>query len=176
MYLRNLTVIAAMLAFVLVLLTPVRLAWVFAGEGGAPGSPESVEERRLLYSLNQERIRLRTEYQERTQQLDRREIELKTLAGEVDKKLMEMQKLREIVQKLLTEKNTAEIKRVKRLSRMYAKMKPAKAARLLVDLEQDLAVAILTGMAPKSGAKIMNNMPAGTVVNLSLVYSSLEKN
>ncbi len=150
---------------------------VAAAAGETPGAPvpESVEERRLLYAMDQERLRLQAEHQQRVQQLDLREIELKTLAGEVEKKLSELKKLRQSVQQLLAEKSTVEAKRLKGLSKMYAKMAPAQAANLLTSLDQDLAVAILAGMDPKSGAKIMNTLPVETATTLSVAYSSLEK-
>lgn len=159
----------------LLLFAQVHSAAVAAGETPAAAVPESVEERRLLYALSQERARLQAEYQQRVQQLDLREIELKTLAGEVEKKLTELKKLRQSVQQLLAEKSTVEAKRVKGLSKMYAKMAPAQAANLLTGLDQELAVAILAGMAPKSGAKIMNSLPVETATTLSVAYSSLEK-
>ncbi|MCF6289648.1 MAG: hypothetical protein L3J03_01380 [Desulfobacterales bacterium] len=148
---------------------------VAARETPAAAVPESVEERRLLYDMGREQARLQAEYQQRLQQLDLREIELKTLAGEVEKKLNELKKLRESVQQLLAVKNAVEARRIKGLSKMYAKMAPAQAANLLTGLEQDLAVAILAGMAPKSGAKILDSMPVKIATTLSVAYSSLEK-
>lgn len=167
---------AAIFALGLTFLAPVSLDGVRAGERPpASGKPDSVEERRLLYSLGEERSRLQAEYRRRSEALDLREIELKTLAGEVDKQIKELQKLREEVQQLLAEKDSLEAKRVKGLSRMYEKMNPAQTARLLTGLDQELAVAILAGMAPKSGAKVMDNLPAGKAAALSLAYSSLER-
>lgn len=175
MRLKITTGLFVILSLVFLVLTPEQLNHVLAGEDPGQKSPESVEERRLLYTIKQERTRLRTEYRKREQQLDMREIELKTLAGEVDKKIKELQEVRKDVQGLLAEKDATESKRVKKLSRMYAKMKPAKAADLLAKLEQDLAIGILTGMAPKSGAKIMNNLPPGKATSLSQKYSSLSR-
>jgi len=168
-----LAIIAVVIGVALLIPPPVDHVDVFAGEATAK-EPGSVEERRLLYSLGEERARMQQQYKERVQKLDMREIELKTLAGEVDKKLAELGKLREALQKLMAAKDDAEGKRVKRLSRTYAKMQPTQAARLLTDLEQDLAVKILAGMDPKAGAKILDNLPAETAVSLSRAYSSLE--
>jgi len=167
---------AALLTLVLICIAPGRLSGVLAGETPPTVTkPDSVEERRLLYSLTEERTRLQDEYRRRGEELDLREIELKTLDAEVDKKIAEMQELRQEVQKLLAAKNTAEAKRIKGLSRMYEKMSPVQASRLLAGLDQELAVKILAGMAPKSGAKVLDNLPTKTATRLSLAYSSLKK-
>ena len=154
-------------------LSPYRLDKVFAGDVPAIATPGTVEERRLVYNLDQERTRLQEEYQKRLQQLDQREIELKTLSQEVEKKLTELQKLRESMQQLLAAKSAAEAKRVKELSMIYAKMSPAQAALLLPDLEQKLAVAILEGLSPKASAKIMDNLSPKDATRLSTAYSTL---
>ena len=54
----------------------------------------SVEERRLLYNLQEERARLQAEYHQKEEKLRLKEIELKTLSSEVDKKLKELKDLR----------------------------------------------------------------------------------
>lgn len=171
----GITILTAVVLGVALLLAPVDFGAVFAGEAAVLKKPGSVEERRLLYSLGEERARLQAEYEARAGKLDTREIALKTLAGEVDKKLMELKKLRETLQQLLEARDDAGAKLVKRLSRTYAKMQSSQAGRLLTELDQDLAVDILVGMDPKAAAKILDTVPVGTAVSLSLAYSSLEK-
>lgn len=154
-------------------LSPYRLDKVFAGTVPAIAATGSVEERRLSVNLEQERAKLQAEFQQRSQQLDQREIELKTLAEEVEKKITELQKMRESLQQLVVEKNAAETKRIKELSMIYAKMSPAQSAVLLAELDQQLAVAILAGLSPKVSAKIMDNLPTPTATRLSVAYSTL---
>ena len=156
-------------------LSPYRLEQVFAGDVPAIAPPGTVEERRLVYNLDQERTRLQEEYQKRTQLLDQREIELKTLGQEVEKKLTELQKLRESLQRLLTEKNTAEAKRIKDLSMIYTKMAPTQSAQLLAEMDQKLAVAILEGISPKASAKIMDSLSTKDATRLSTAYSALSE-
>lgn len=153
--------------------SPLRLDRVFAGDTPAIAPPGTVEERRLVYNLDLERTRLQGEYQQRAQQLDQREIELKTLSQEVEKKLTELQKLRESLQQLLAEKNAVEVKRIKDLSMIYTKMSPAQSALLLAELDQKLAVSILEGISAKASAKIMDNLPAKDATRLSTAYSTL---
>ena len=178
-----LTASAALLVVALFLVSPVGPNGARAAEtppaaasqaGAQPAGekPTTVEQRRLLYSLQEERERLQSEYRHRAEDLDQQEIALKTLAAEVDKKIAELQKLQEEVQKLLVEKDAVEAKRIKSLSRMYEKMDPAQAAQLLANLDQDLAVGILKGMNPKAGAQIMDNLPAKKAASLSVAFSS----
>jgi len=171
--LRIFAFVAMVFVLFLLWLSPVRLNRVFAGDAPAIAQ-ESVEDRRLQFNIGQERARLQAEYQQRALQLDQREIELKTLAEEVEKKITELQKLRESMQQLLAEKNAAEAKRAKELSMIYAKMSPPQAALLLAEIDQELAVAILEGMSPRASAKIMDNLPAQAATRISVAYSSLE--
>jgi len=169
----QLFVVVVMLGLGLFWLSPYRLEQVFAGDVPAIAAPGTVEERRLVYNLDQERTRLQAEYQQKTQQLDQREIELKTLSQEVEKKLTELQKLRESLQQMVAAKNAIEAKRIKELSMIYSKMSPSQYAQLLADMDQKLAVAILEGISPKASAKIMDNLPAKDATRLSAAYSSL---
>ena len=130
----------------------------------------SVEERRLLMSLQQERQNLDQE----RQQLTERKKELKRLEAEVDKKLDRLKELRLRIEKLLAEKSEAEQKRLQELSKIYAKMSPEKAARILISPKQDLAIAILDNMKVKSAARILNNMDKDTAARLSTAFSRLE--
>ena len=171
--LSQLFIVFVMLGLGLFWLSPYRLEQVFAGDVPAIAAPGTVEERRLVYTLDQERTRLQEEYQKRTQLLDQREIELKTLSQEVEKKLTELQKLREAVQQLVVAKNAAEAKRIKDLSMIYTKMSPGQSAQLLAEMDQKLAVAILEGISPKASAKIMDNLPPKDATRLSVAYSSL---
>jgi len=171
----HLVFIAVLLGVGLLWLSPLRFDKFFAGVAPAIAAPGTVEERRLSVSLEQDRVKLQAEFQQRSQQLDQREIELKTLADEVEKKLTELQKMRESLQQLVVEKNAAEVKRVKELSMIYAKMSPAQSALLLAELDQKLAVAILEGISPRVSAKIMDNLPAKTATKLSVAYATQEE-
>ena len=103
---------------------------------------ESVEERRILVSIEQEYEKL----EQREADLDSRELQLKTLQSEVDKKLAAMQELRDELGKLLNRKQEEEGKRVDELSKIYEKMDPANAARLIKELDTQLAIELLIGI------------------------------
>lgn len=129
----------------------------------------SVEERRILAELREARQLL----QEREQKVAQREMELKTLREEVDKKLADLKERRAELAQMLAEKDETEIRKAKELGKMYEKMDPLKAAEVIASLEKDLAVAILEGMRGKSAGKILEEMERETAADLTVSYSSL---
>ncbi len=129
----------------------------------------SVEERRLLLSLQQERQKLR----KKDEALQKREIELKTLEVEVEKKLDDLKRLREQVEGLLGKKSEVEAQQVTELSKIYEKMDPAKAALVIAELDEGLAVQILSGMKRKSAGKILNSIRKDKAISLSEGFSDL---
>ncbi len=134
---------------------------------------DSVEKRRILFSLQEERVKLQDEYEKKEKKLALKEIELKTLEGEVDKKLAQLQTVRDQLSRLLEKKDEVEIQRVSGLSKMYEKMDSAKGAVLLSELDQELAVQILAGMKSKSAGQLLGNMSPDKATQLSTAYSTL---
>ncbi len=130
----------------------------------------SVEERRLLVALQEERTNLKNEREE----VAKKKKTLKRLQEEVDKKLEELKQQRIGLEKLLAEKDVQELQRIRELSKMYEKMGADKAARVFGTLEQDLAVAILAKMKTKAAAKILNNMDREKAAALTTAFSTLE--
>jgi flagellar motility protein MotE (MotC chaperone) len=143
------------------------------GEDPAPPPIDSLEQRRLLFSLQEERDRLQQEYAKKEEKLAIRELELKTLEGEVDKKLTQLQEARNELSRLLEAKDEVDAKRTQDLGKMYEKMDPAQGAVLLAELEQELAVRILAGMKPKAAGALLSNMPPDQASRLSAAYSTL---
>ncbi len=129
----------------------------------------SVEERRILVSIEDEYAKL----DEVEEKIDAREMELKTLEMEVDKKLEAMQKLRNELVKLLDRKDEAEGERIGELSRIYEKMTPQKAAVLLKALDYQLAVELLLGIKKKTAGKILDSLDAETATELSKAFTEI---
>lgn len=136
------------------------------------GEPGSVEERRILAALQEEKASLA----DQQQQLAAKELQLKTLEVEVDKKLSELGQLREETQKLLAQKEEKENARTRNLGKMYEKMDPSKAASVLVTLDTKLAVDILANMKQKSAGKILNSMEGEKAAALSVAFATLSPN
>jgi len=137
-----------------------------------PGEPlfSSVEQRRVLQALQNERQNIRKERKE----LANRKKELKRLEAEVDKKLDQLETTRLKIKKLLAQKDAREQKRIRDLSKMYAKMSPDKAARIISTLDRKLAVSLLADMKTKAAAKILNNMDRDKAAQLTADFSSLQ--
>ncbi len=132
----------------------------------------SVEERRILMSLQKERANL----SKQQELLEAKNLELKTLQAEVDKKLQELKKLREETQELLSEKEVIENAKLRSLGKMYEKMDPGKAATILITLETKLAVDILGNMKQKSAGKILNSMDGEKAAKISIAFSKITGN
>jgi len=129
----------------------------------------SVEERRILVSIEEENAKLA----ERKAQINSREMQLNTLAAEVDKKLASMQKLRAELTKLLDRKKEEEGERIGELSLIYEKMSPQKAAVLIKGLDEQLAVDILLGIKKKTAGKILDNLDSETATQLSKAFTEI---
>ena len=131
---------------------------------------ESVQERRILVSLKEERQKL----QRKRKKLTERKSELKVMRQEVEKRLKRMRQWREDLKGLLEEKEQKEQKRVQKLSRIYQRMDPLKAAEALGSVERDLAVAVLSRMRSGTAAEVLNNMDKEQAASLSTDLSQLE--
>ena len=129
----------------------------------------SVEERRILVSIEDEYAKLG----DRESKIDAREMQLKTLEMEVDKKLAAMQQLRDELVKLLDRKEETEGERIAELSKIYEKMNPQKAAVLIKALDYQLAVELLLGIKKKTAGKILDSLDATTATELSKAFTEI---
>lgn len=129
----------------------------------------SVEERRILVSIEDEYDKL----DEIEEKIDAREMELKTLEAEVDKKLAAMQTLRNELVGLLDRKEETEGERIGELSKIYEKMNPQKAAVLIKALDYQLAVDLLLGIKKKTAGKILDSLDAETATELSKAFTEI---
>ncbi|MEE4253117.1 MAG: hypothetical protein V2I50_03635 [Desulfuromusa sp.] len=129
----------------------------------------SVEERRILVSIEDEYAKL----DEVESKLNTREMQLKTLEIEVDKKLAAMQQLRNELVKLLDRKEEAEGERIGELSKIYEKMDPRKAAAVIRTLDHQLAVDLLLGIKKKIAGKILDSLDYETAVKLSKAFTEI---
>lgn len=129
----------------------------------------SVEERRILVAIEEEYDKL----SDRQAEIDSREMELKTLQAEVDKKLAAMQGVRQELIDLLERKDKEEGRRLKQLSAIYEKMEPEKAAALIKELDQQQAIELLLGIKKKVAGRILNNLDRKTAIELSKGFNKI---
>ncbi len=149
---------------IVVLLLSATLAGA-AAKTEAP--PASVEERRIRSAIEEQYNRLQKE----GDQLKVEQMELKTLKQEVDKKLVQMQSLRQELSRLLNRKQAEEGKRVTELSKIYEKMSSVKAADLIKSLKPKLAIELLAAMNKKNAGKILDNLDRKTATKLSTGFT-----
>ncbi|MBD1400429.1 MotE family protein [Pelovirga terrestris] len=129
----------------------------------------SVEERRILTAIRERDERLSV----REEQLHGRELQLKTLEAEVDKKIAAMQRLRTELSELLDRRDAEENARIGELSLIYERMNPQQAAVLISELETQLAVNLLLGIKKKTAGQIMERLNAETAIKLSNAFTDL---
>ena len=101
--------------------------WLVPSKAADEAAPASVEERRLRIEIQQELAQVRA----KAESLRQKEIELKSLQEEVDKKLKALTRVREQLDQQLAQKDEAQLKKVRELAKMYEKMDPATAAEVL---------------------------------------------
>jgi flagellar motility protein MotE (MotC chaperone) len=137
----------------------------------------SVEERRLVNTIEAERASIREERRE----LELRKKELKSIEEGVDKKLTEidskleeLKALRKQIETLLTAKSEEETKRTTELAKIYEKMSPDKAALAISGLESKLAADILAGMKVKAAARILDETTKQKATELSTTFSTIQ--
>jgi flagellar motility protein MotE (MotC chaperone) len=148
-------------------------------EQAETGEPQfsSVEERRIFAQIKEEHEKM----QEARSALDIRENELKTLEASVDNtidaidgKLEELKELHKKIEKLLAEKTNREKERIKKLSLIYEKMAPGRAALAMTGMEPQLATELLAGMKPKAAAKILDMLKKQKTSELSTEFTTLQ--
>jgi flagellar motility protein MotE (MotC chaperone) len=152
---------------VMVLLTLPGLVLSAAEQKSA--GPSSVEERRIRSAIEEQYNRLQKE----GDQFKVEEMQLKTLKLEVDKKLGQMQNLRQELSQLLERKQAEEGKRVVELSKIYEKMDSSKAAELIKGLEPRLAIELLGAMNKKNAGQILDNLDRETATRLSTGFTEI---
>ncbi|MBU1228944.1 MAG: magnesium transporter MgtE [Proteobacteria bacterium] len=91
----------------------------------------------------------------REEELRAKEHALAAMEKSVDDKLAELKRAEASIKKLLDEADSLKDARIKRQVDTYMAMKPKQAAEVLSNMDQDLAVKILTGMKPKQAGEIM---------------------
>lgn len=103
-----------------------------------------------------------------------RERALTAMEKSIDDKLAEMKRVEASIKKLLDEADAMKDERVKRQVVTYQAMKPKQAAEVLSNMDQDLAVKILTGMKPKVAGEIMTYMKTDKAAKLTEAMTKIQ--
>ncbi|MDP6978845.1 MAG: hypothetical protein QF570_09630 [Myxococcota bacterium] len=95
------------------------------------------------------------ELTEAEREVVRREAAVLELEVMIEERIAALEADRAAIEERITAWEVQDGDRIKKLSRVYSAMPPARAARLLSDLELDLAVSVLGGMKQKESAKVL---------------------
>ena len=107
-------------------------------------------------------------------ELNLREQELLALQQQMENRMNELHGLENRLQGMLQDANTAQESKFKQLVDMYANMKPRQAAQALTNMDESIAVKILTGMKSKQSGEILSYMEPTHAARLSEVMSKMQ--
>jgi flagellar motility protein MotE (MotC chaperone) len=110
----------------------------------------------------------------REAELASRERALTAMEKSIDDKLAELKKVEASIKKLLDQADVLKDERIKRQVATYQAMKPKQAAEVLSNMDQDLAVKILTGMKPKVAGEIMTYVKTDKAAKLTEAMTKIQ--
>lgn len=108
------------------------------------------------------------------EELARKEQALRELERELDMRLRRMNELEANLKLMLDKADTVKDEKLRHLVDVYANMKAKQAAAALEQLQQDIAVRILSGMRGRQAGEIMSNMSAEKAATLSEALTKLQ--
>jgi flagellar motility protein MotE (MotC chaperone) len=127
-------------------------------------SPSELE---LLQSLSKRRAEL----DQRSEELDRRELLLKATEQRVQEKIDQLQKMQSQVDAALGKVDEQEDQRLQSLVRIYEAMKPQEAAAIFDKLEQPVLMQVLTRMKDKAVAAILPHLDGDKARSITMALA-----
>ena len=147
----------------------------------AKGSANKLE-KKLKNTWTDEDLNNFSKLNERKLLLDAREAELESLERELHKQKLEIEKritklesVRRNISSTLKKRVSVDKKKVEKLVGFYSSMKPAKAAKIISDINEDLAVEILSTMKKKSAAQILDKISTVKAQALSEKFAGYKR-
>jgi flagellar motility protein MotE (MotC chaperone) len=111
----------------------------------------------------------------REDELVAKERALASMEKSIDDKLAELKRSEATLKGLLDQADVLKDARIKRQVDTYMAMKPKQAAEVLSNMDQDLAVKILTGMKPKVAGEIMTYVKTPKAAKLTEAMSMVQQ-
>ncbi len=108
------------------------------------------------------------------EELSRKEQALKELERELDFRLKKMNQMEANLKLMLEKADTVKDEKLRHLVDVYANMKAKQAAAALEQLQEDIAVRILSGMRGRQAGEVMSNMSAEKAATLSEALTKLQ--
>jgi flagellar motility protein MotE (MotC chaperone) len=110
----------------------------------------------------------------REDELAAKERALASMEKSLDDKLAELKRSETAIKALLDQADVLKDARIKRQVDTYMAMKPKQAAEVLSNMDQDLAVKILTGMKPKVAGEIMTFVKTPKAAKLTEAMTAVQ--
>jgi len=110
----------------------------------------------------------RAELDARERDIEMRENLIKAAEDRVDSKIADLKQLQTQIQALLQQHDTAQQKQIDSLVKTYASMKPKDAARIFNNLNDDVLLAVASGMKPDVLGAILGQMQPDAAQKLTV--------
>lgn len=117
----------------------------------------------ILQSIEQKEQALN----KREESLKKREEQLNLLGTEIEKKLAEIKKAQNNIERMVTMREDLVEKSIRHLVKVFSSMKPAEAGPLLEKLDRDITIQILSKMKGKTAGKILAKIKPTLAARLS---------
>jgi flagellar motility protein MotE (MotC chaperone) len=131
---------------------------------------EEIEEKHLLNLAERKR-----ELDVREQDLLKLEKEIEEKNSMINERLNELKKIREQIASVLKSKVDEDNKKIDHLVDVYSAMRPGQVAKIFEDLDEELAVRVLSKMKKKSAADILNLMKVEKARKFTELYTGFER-
>lgn len=107
---------------------------------------------------------------DKAQELARQQQDILMLRQQMDQRLKDLQDAERKMKDMIREARDLEDRKIRNLIQMYANMKPRTAAKALENMDERVAIRILSGMAPKQSGEILTyTNPAKTAKFTELI-------
>ncbi|MGL4722186.1 MAG: MotE family protein [Desulfovibrionaceae bacterium] len=110
----------------------------------------------------------------REKELDKKEKELQNLEANINKKLQELQNIQKQLDNTLKDIETAKNKNLLHLIDVYSNMKSQQAAVVLENLDEKIAIQILSGMKGRKAGEILSFVETNKAAKLSEQLTKLQ--
>ncbi|MBI5237298.1 MAG: hypothetical protein HY887_02610 [Deltaproteobacteria bacterium] len=133
------------------------------GHTGVAAEPAQSEGRGLATLLEKKQ----KELTEREAELVAKEERFKAVKADIEKKIEEFTKLKEVIEAFVKKLDEADAERTKKIVKIYESMPPEDVASRIEKLDEGMAVTILSSMSEKKAAKILAMVTVDKAVRLT---------
>lgn len=138
-------------------------------------SDSDLENAEIKKEMYQDLTKRRQELEDKEKKLSEREALLEAAQKEVDRKVTEMEGLRDELKDLLKQQTAEEAARIQSLVKIYSGMKPKDAARIFNTLDTDILMQVVENMSESKVAPVIALMDADRAKALTTLLAEQKK-